>query len=413
MIFVRMFLQTVVLALGQIWANKARAMLTSLGIIIGVGSVTAVIAGLTGLQNYVLREFETFGAKTMFLDGTVPESMRNRITWRQVQLTIPEIQAIVEHAPAVARITPRYYNSYTVRNGELAKEGVLVTGIWPDWHEIQDRRVILGREFNRIDEEEMRYVCIINDEAIAELNLDRDPVGDYILIGDLRFLIVGVVETKQISPMFGGGDVRSEIFTPLSTSMKIDSGLWIRDAFAQMTDPKLADEAQAQIRFVLRQMRGLEPGEEDTFIIFATQQAIDQFNGIAAGMTAVAGGIVSISLLVGGIGIMNIMLVSVTERTREIGLRKAVGARPGIILMQFLVEAVTLCTIGGLIGLVIGQSLTLLLQNMPNTPLDQASIPPWAIGLAFAFSASVGVIFGMFPAIKAARLDPIEALRHE
>ena len=413
MIFVRMFLQTVVLALGQIWANKARAMLTSLGIIIGVGSVTAVIAGLTGLQNYVLREFETFGAKTMFLDGTVPESMRNRITWRQVQLTIPEIQAIVEHAPAVARITPRYYNSYTVRNGELAKEGVLVTGIWPDWHDIQDRRVILGREFNRIDEEEMRYVCIVNDEAIAELNLDRDPVGDYILIGDLRFLIVGVVETKQISPMFGGGDVRSEIFTPLSTSMKIDSGLWIRDAFAQMTDPKLADEAQAQIRFVLRQMRGLEPGEEDTFIIFATQQAIDQFNGIAAGMTAVAGGIVSISLLVGGIGIMNIMLVSVSERTREIGLRKAVGARPGIILMQFLVEAVTLCTIGGLIGLVIGQSLTLLLQNMPNTPLDQASIPPWAIGLAFAFSASVGVIFGMFPAIKAARLDPIEALRHE
>ncbi len=413
MIFVRMFLQTVVLALGQIWANKARAMLTSLGIIIGVGSVTAVIAGLTGLKDYVLTEFETFGAKTMFIDGTVPESMRNRINWRQVQLTIPEIQAIAEHSPAVARITPRYYNSYTIRNGELAKEGVLVTGIWPDWHEIQDRRVILGREFNRIDEEEMRYVCIVNDEAIAELNLDRDPVGDHILIGDLRFLIVGVVETKQLSPMFGGGDVRSEIFTPLSTSMKIDSGLHIRDAFAQMSDPKLADEAQAQIRFVLRQMRGLEPGEEDTFIIFATQQAIDQFNGIAAGMTAVAGGIVSISLLVGGIGIMNIMLVSVSERTREIGLRKAVGARPAIILMQFLVEAVTLCTIGGLIGLVIGQSLTLLLQNMPDTPLEHASIPPWAIGLAFAFSASVGVIFGMFPAIKAARLDPIEALRHE
>src|SRR5690606_17164765 len=117
---------------------------------------------------------------------------------------------------------------------------------------------------------------------------------------------------------------------------------------------------------------------EDTFVIFATQQAIDQFNGMAAGMTAVAGGVVSISLLVGGIGIMNIMLVSVSERTREIGLRKAVGARPSIILMQFLVEAVVLCVVGGLIGLVIGQSLTLLLQNMPNTPLEGASIPPWA-----------------------------------
>ncbi len=413
MILIRVMLQTVVLALGQIWANKMRALLTALGIIIGVGSVTAVIASLTGLQKFVLEEFETFGAKTMFLDGTVPESMRNRISWRQVQLTIPEVQAIQEHCPAVERITPRYFNSYPIRVGEMVKEGVLVTGIWPDWHDIQDRNVILGRQFNRIDEEEKRYVCIVNDQAIEELNLDRDPVGDYILIDNLRFLIVGVVETKQVSPMFGGGDVRSEVFTPLSTSMKIDSGLWIRDAFAQMTDPEQAKEAEEQIRFTLRKMRGLEPGEDDTFFIFATQQAIDQFKGIAAGMTAVAGGIVSISLLVGGIGIMNIMLVSVSERTREIGLRKAVGARPAIILMQFLVEAVVLCMVGGLIGLVIGQALTLALQNMPDTPLEHASIPAWAIALAFAFSAGVGVVFGMFPAIKAARLDPIEALRHE
>lgn len=413
MILARLFFQTVVLAIGQIWVNKTRALLTALGIIIGVGSVLAVIASMTGLQRYVLKEFETFGARTMFLDGTVPESMRNRISWRQVQLTIPEIQGIIDHCPAVARVTPRYFNTSTIRNGEYTKEGVLVTGIWPDWHDIQDRHVVAGRQFNRIDEDEMRYVCIINDQAIEELNLDRDPVGDSILIDDLRFLIVGVIETKQLSPMFGGGDVRSEIFTPLSTAMKIDSGKWISDAFAQMSDPKLADEAQAQIRFTLRKMRGLEPGQDDTFFIFATQQAIDQFNGLAAGMTAVAAGIVSISLLVGGIGIMNIMLVSVSERTREIGLRKAVGARPGIILMQFLVEAVVLCSLGGLIGVVIGQSLTLLLQRIPDTPLVNAQIPLWAIALAFIFSAGVGVIFGMFPAIKAARLDPIEALRHE
>ena len=413
MIVVRVFLQTVVLALGQIWVNKIRALLTALGIIIGVGSVLAVIASLTGLKDYVLGEFESFGAKTMFIDGTVPESKRNQISRRSVQLTLQEVEAIRDHCPAVARITPRYFNSYTIRNGETTKEGVLVTGIWPDWHDIQDRHVIQGRQFNRIDEEEMRYVCIINDQAIEEMNLDREPVGEYLLIDDLRFLIVGVIETKQLSPMFGGGDVRSEVFTPLSTSMKIDNGLWIRDAFAQMKDPSMADEAQAQIRFTLRKMRGLEPGDEDTFIIFATQQAIDQFNGIAAGMTAVAGGIVSISLLVGGIGIMNIMLVSVSERTREIGLRKAVGARPGIILMQFLVEAVVLCVVGGLIGVVLGQSLTLLLQVLPNTQLEEAKIPIWAIGLAFAFSVGVGVIFGMFPAIKAARLDPIEALRHE
>ncbi len=143
------------------------------------------------------------------------------------------------------------------------------------------------------------------------------------------------------------------------------------------------------------------------------EEILQEFNKIAVGVTAVAGGIVGISLLVGGVGIMNIMLVSVSERTREIGLRKAVGARPSAILLQFLVEAVVLCLFGGMIGLGIGQGLTSLIAKIPGASLDMAYIPLWAIGLSFGFAGSVGVFFGMFPAIKAARLDPIEALRHE
>ncbi|MEE9131470.1 MAG: FtsX-like permease family protein, partial [Phycisphaerales bacterium] len=177
--------------------------------------------------------------------------------------------------------------------------------------------------------------------------------------------------------------------------------------------PELAEEAEAEVRFTLRKMRDLEPGEPDTFRSASLDQMIDQFKIMAAGITAIAGGIVGISLLVGGIGIMNIMLVSVSERTREIGLRKAVGATPAAIMMQFLLEATTLSLVGGLIGLAIGEGLTIALTMIPDAGLEDAAVPLWAVIMSFVFCATVGVGFGMFPAIKAARLNPIDALRYE
>jgi putative ABC transport system permease protein len=182
---------------------------------------------------------------------------------------------------------------------------------------------------------------------------------------------------------------------------------------ALIKSPELADEAKSEIRFILRKARGLVGSDPDTFQIEAIDQYITQFKALASVMTAVAGGIVGISLLVGGIGIMNIMLVSVSERTREIGLRKAVGATPGAILLQFLLEAVTLCLAGGFVGVAIGQLLAFGMTKIPNSGMEKAAVPLWAVLLAFGFCAVTGVVFGMFPAIKAARLDPIEALRHE
>ncbi|MFC1793877.1 ABC transporter permease, partial [Planctomycetota bacterium] len=165
--------------------------------------------------------------------------------------------------------------------------------------------------------------------------------------------------------------------------------------------------------FFLRRTRNIKPGEPDTFRVDAVKSFLDGFNSVARVVFLVAGCIVGISLLVGGVGIMNIMLVSVSERTREIGLRKAVGAKKSAILTQFLIEAVVLCFVGGLVGIGFGQLLTTGIANIPKIELDMSFIPLWAIGLAFGFSGSVGIFFGMFPAIKAARLDPIEALRHE
>lgn len=407
----RLIGQSVLLALGQVWANKFRAVLTALGIIIGVLSVTVVAAGLDGMQGYVLTQFEKTGAKKMWLWGSVPEAKRSVMSWSEVKLTTYEARLILDHAESIETLTPGCRASWDIGNGKRVAQGVRVQGIWPEWHEIEDRQVLYGRPFSRIDIDENRQVCLINQQGIEELDLKRDPVGDYILVGGRRFLIIGVVETKEAG-IFDGGQSRTEVIIPFSTHKMMNPYSWTEFTL-QLVDPEFAEDAKAEVRFILRNHRNLDPDDEDTFDMFVIQSAIDDFNQMANVIKFVAGGIVIVALIVGGVGIMNIMLVSVSERTREIGLRKAVGAKPPVVLLQFLVEAVVLCVVGGLIGLLLGKGLVAGAQLMPNFPLDNVKIPAWAVILSLSFSAGVGVVFGMFPAIKAAMLNPINALRHE
>lgn len=409
---VRLLWQTVFLALGQVWANKIRAVLTALGIIIGVVGVTGVGTMLNAMESFVLDQFEGIGAKKMWVWGEVPESKRSVMSWTDAKLTTYEANLILEHATQIEALTPGCRTSWEVSNGKKVLQGVRVTGIWPSWHEIEDRQVLFGRPFSRIDDAENRQVCLINEHGIEELNLDTDPVGDYILVDGRRFLIIGIIETKEVSPMMGGGEARAEIYIPFSTHKIMNPYTWT-DFTLQMVDSEKAEDAKAEIRFILRNHRGLEPDDEDTFDMFVIQSAIEDFNNVARVIAMVLVGVVFISLIVGGVGIMNIMLVSVSERTREIGLRKAMGAKPPVVLMQFLVEAVVLCLSGGLIGLLIVQALVTIVPLIPDFPFESLSIPTWAILLSVTFSAAVGIIFGMFPAIKASMLNPINALRHE
>jgi putative ABC transport system permease protein len=264
-----------------------------------------------------------------------------------------------------------------------------------------------------IDEEHARPVCLVNTKTREKLGMPHDCTGESLMIGNTRFRVIGVVETRTESSMFGGENASGlEVLIPFGTVYRMQP--WSRiTVIALSRSPEVSEEAQAELKFFLRKRRRILPGDKDNFRVEAVEQYLQQFKQIASTVTLAATGVVGISLLVGGVGIMNIMLVSVSERTREIGLRKAVGARPSAILLQFLVEAVMLCFFGGLIGVLAGQGMTFGIQQIPNANLDKAHIPAWAIAMSFGFAAGVGLIFGMFPAIKAARLDPIDALRHE
>lgn len=410
--FFQLFYQSVYLALGQIWLNKTRSILTTIGIIIGVASVTAVIAALTGLQDKVLTQVESFGTNTIFISPRQPDKGPLRhASWWTIRFLPEHFDDMLEHCPSVARFSRiGSVGSHTARFAERSAENVQVIGIEAAYHKIESRPVILGRTFSVIDDMQARQVCLVDPKLRDELRLDRDCIGQYILIGHYTFCIVGVIERRPEIDFGQSSEERYEVFVPFRTVFKLgEPGIW---ALAASKSPEVLEEAQAEIAFFLRRTRNIKPTEPDAFRVESLKSALETFNEIALVIKLVAGGIVGISLLVGGVGIMNIMLVSVSERTREIGLRKAVGAKKSAILTQFLVEAVVLCFVGGLVGVGIGQCLTLIISRL-NPVLEKTHIPLWAIALSFGFAGCVGIFFGMFPAIKAARLDPIEALRHE
>ena len=411
--FLLVLVQSVALALSQIWANKVRSVLTTLGIVIGVASVTLVIAALTGLKDSVLGELQAFGTNKVFV---LPDRQRDgptaQLSWRQINFKPDEFDGLLEHAPSLEGFTRMTSRNRTVRYQDNV-ETMTVAGIDPAWHAVENRSVIMGRPFSLLDNEQGLPVCLIDEKTRDKLGMDRDPTGEDLIIAGRRFRVVGVVEPEaQLN--FGDGPPQYSLYVPYQTLWRMDpnwmSFNWV---IAAAKSPDVAVEAASEIRFYLRTRRKLDAGFPDTFRVEIVEQFVQQFQKIAAAVTMVAAAVVGISLVVGGVGIMNIMLVSVSERTREIGLRKAVGARPAVVLIQFLIEAVVLCLVGGSIGLLIGQAMTMGIRQIPGANLQNAAIPAWAVILSFGFSAAVGVIFGMFPAVKASRLDPIVALRHE
>jgi putative ABC transport system permease protein len=399
-------------ALQSIRAHSFRSFLTSLGIIIGVASVIAVVSIVQGLSASISEEFKGLGSNSLTVRAYT--SFEQAMQGKENVLSLNDYEQIRAHLDDVSNVSPMFgpFGNFgtTVRHAGQSTFSQ-VTAVTEAYQESQQTFPAIGRFIRDSDDVSRRRVCVIGPKVVEKLKLPDNPIGKFIEIGGEWFKIIGVTEEKGESFGFSQDDF---VLIPFSVGQSISGNnvkLNISITFT-VNEIEQIEAVQGRLTSLLRQMHKLKPGELNDFKVQSSQEMLESFDSIITMMTLVLGGIVSISLLVGGIGIMNIMLVSVTERTREIGICKALGAQKHHILMQFLIEATTLSILGGLIGLVLGYGLGILAASMiPNFP--PAVVPWWAILMSFGFSSMVGIVFGIMPAAKAANLNPIDALRYE
>ena len=403
-------------ALTALGANTLRSILTTLGIIIGVASVIVMVAVGAGARSEVDRRISSLGTNVLQVrPGSKRVSSRATGAGTTLPLSERDLAAIKSHVAGVVAISGSIEQAAAIVYGNV-NWPTTVEGVHADYLSLRNWALANGRFFTSSEERSAAKVATIGATAAKQLFGEQDPTGAVVRIMHTPFTIIGRLEPKGASASMSGRDQDDVILIPMSTArMKLMSRnklvpdqvgrIWVK-----LEDNAAVQAAQADIEAILRTRRRIQPGTDDDFNVRdpvayrQAQAAAEQTMSLLLGATA------AISLVVGGIGIMNIMLVSVTERTREIGLRMAVGARQRDILLQFLVEAVTLCLIGGLIGLAIGVAATIAVANLAEWPV---LIGPEIIALALAAAAATGVFFGFFPARRAAHLNPIDALRAE
>ncbi|MCB9421606.1 MAG: ABC transporter permease [Ardenticatenaceae bacterium] len=406
------------MALGALVANKLRALLTMLGIIIGVAAVITLVSVGRGVEGVVLSEFEGLGNNLLFVfPGQVGPDQQGPLRSGGAGLTDKDVAALADplRVPDVLRLVPIYERPAIVVNGRHDAR-TTITGTTPDYVDIRQFYPVAGSFFQEQDIQQTARVAVLGQTAYENLFPDGgSPVGETLRINNVNFRVIGLMEEKGGS---GFNDQDDVIFVPISTAQRrlfparrADGQLRVDYILAELVDETRQDAAITEMTLVLREMHNISFEDEDDFTVLSQEELIGALSQITSVLTVFLGVIAGISLLVGGIGIMNIMLVSVTERTREIGLRKAVGAKQRDILWQFLIEAMVMALVGGVIGLGLGAAGSLIISNLSDSL--QPTLAWDSVALAIVFSAAVGLFFGIFPASRAARLNPIDALRYE
>ena len=407
-------------ALRAMRAHPMRSALTVLGIVVGVTTVVAMVGVIEGFNRSVVSSFQAFGATLVqfqkwdprFGGDHVPEEQRNRRN-----LTYEDAMAIKALAPSIEAVSPERYlfqanANLTVRYRNREAQGPNVAGVVPDYPLANNHFVARGRFITEADLTHAAQVCVLGPDLIETLFPFEDPLEKEVVLEGRRFRVIGLLQPKG-AQFFSASD--NFFLIPFTTFDHFFP--WVKnghgDTIHIATVPKRPEWVNRAIEegtAILRQRRGLRFWQENDFALLTPQRIIEQFEQVTVGIYLAMIFISAIGLLVGGVGVMNIMLVSVTERTTEIGLRKAIGARPRDLIGQFLIEAACLTGLGGALGIGVG---LLAVAGIRASGALPAVAPMWAIILGFAVSVGVGLIFGLYPAVRASRLDPIEALRHE
>jgi putative ABC transport system permease protein len=389
-----------------------RSFLTALGIIIGVGAVIAMVSIGEGAKRGIEDRFASMGTNLLFVSPGSQSSRGVHGGWGSMTtLKEEDAYAILEECPAVEYISPsvnaRAQTVYGNKNWNTS-----ITGTGERYPEVRNWEVEFGSYFDESMVKAAAKVAVLGADVKTNLFEDEDPIGKVIRIKKIPFKVLGVLKKRGESGGFGSRD--DMITIPYTTAMRRLQGIdYIQSVDVRAVSAKAMPEAQAQIEEVLRNRHRIAPGAEDDFTVRNMSEIAETAAEATQMMTVLLGSIAGISLLVGGIGIMNIMLVSVTERIREIGLRMAVGAREVDILLQFLTEAIVLSLMGGLIGIAFGIGASKLIKNIQMFSAFNTVVSMDSVLLAFFFAAAIGIFFGFYPARKASRLDPIEALRYE
>jgi len=401
-------LESLSIALEGLSANKVRSALTMLGVIIGVAAVIAMIAIGQGARQQTMEHIQSMGTNVL---AVMSGQMRRGFVMGGVgtlqNLTMDDAEAIKDKCDAVLRVAPEFRSQAQVK---YKNQNTMTTifGATPDYLPIRSYRVEKGRFFTDRDVRSMRRVAAIGPTAAANLFGQNSPVGKMVRINGIGFRIIGLMTAKGSS---GWMDPDDQIFVPITAAQRRVFGVdFVRAISVQAKSMDRMSEASAQIDELIRERHKIGPASESDVMIRNQAEVMEMAEQTSNTFTMLLAGIAAVSLLVGGIGIMNIMLVSVTERTREIGIRKAVGARRRDILFQFLIESVALSLVGGLMGVLLGIGFARLLSQVAGW---EVAISVASVILAFGFAAAVGVFFGMYPAAKASALRPIEALRYE
>lgn len=390
--------------------NKMRTFLTMLGIIIGVASVIAMLAIGQGSKESIQKQISSLGTNVLMIWPSASQSGGVRMEAGTSQrLTLEDANAIPQRCPSVLYVTPLVRTSGQLIAGSFNWR-TSVYGVFPDYFQIRNLNVDQGNIFNLTDDKSSSKVCVVGQTVVTNLfGEDADAVGKLIRINKIPFKIIGVTEKKGQNAF--GQDQDDVVIAPFSTVQKrMMTVTYVNQILASAVSEDRIDEATDEITQVLKERHRLGVSEDPDFTIRTQTEISDMATSTSRIMTILLATIASISLLVGGIGIMNIMLVSVTERTREIGIRMGVGARGRDVLLQFLIEAMLISFIGGLIGLGIGFLVSSIIAHILMWPVR---VSVQSILLAFLFSAAIGIFFGWYPARKAARLNPIDALRYE